>query len=302
MDIKKLITQRVSPLLETNLFFIVVIVGLSFYGFKMITDLKNEQKDLETNNQGLISKVDSLEQDLENTKKNTTELFLSLTDSQTNNATILAEKLQKITGTVNTLEKLTLSDPELLKKYSKVYFLNEHYVPISLTKIEADYLYEPTRNLEIHSDVWPQLKKMITAANKNDGELSIASAYRSFGTQAVLKEGYRLTYGAGTANSFSAEQGYSEHQLGTTVDFTTKALNGNLNGFDKTSEYKWLLENGHKYGFVISYPAENTYYKFEPWHWRFVGVDLAKRIYDEDTYFYDMDQRIIDTYLGNLFD
>jgi D-alanyl-D-alanine carboxypeptidase len=87
-----------------------------------------------------------------------------------------------------------------------------------------------------------------------------------------LKSQYRVTYGAGTANSFSADQGYSEHQLGTTVDFTTPKVGGTLTGFDKTDSYKWLQNNAYKYGFILSYPSSNGYYIFEPWHWRFVGL------------------------------
>ena len=142
---------------------------------------------------------------------------------------------------------------------------------------------------------------MMDEANE-DGNLLVASAFRSFGTQTVLKNTYTVTYGAGSANQFSADQGYSEHQLGTTVDFTTKALSGNLNGFQNTPEYKWLQDNAHKYGFVLSYPEGNTYYKYEPWHWRFVGIDLATDLHEDEKNFYDEDQRVIDSYLGVMFE
>jgi D-alanyl-D-alanine carboxypeptidase len=148
----------------------------------------------------------------------------------------------------------------------------------------------------------PYLTDLIDDANKNNLELQVLSGYRSFSTQSSLKATYSFIYGAGTANRFSADQGYSEHQLGTTVDFTTKKTLGSLEGFENTEEYKWLLENAHRYGFVISYPAGNAYYKFEPWHWRFVGTDLASRLYNDKVYFYDMDQRDIDTYLAFIFD
>src|SRR3990167_1970818 len=113
---------------------------------------------------------------------------------------------------------------------------------------------------------------------------------------------YTVVYGAGTANSFSADQGYSEHQIGTTLDFITTRLSGQLTGFDKTEGYQWLLNNAHNFGFILSYPKNNTYYVYEPWHWRFVGVKLATYLYDNKLNFYDMDQREIDTYLANTFD
>jgi hypothetical protein len=70
---------------------------------------------------------------------------------------------------------------------------------------------------------------------------------------------------------------------------------------DKTEEYKWLLDNAHKYGFILSYPKDDTYYIFEPWHWRYVGVELATKLYNEKISFYSMDQRTLDSYLLNLF-
>ena len=110
-----------------------------------------------------------------------------------------------------------------------------------------------------------------------------------------------MLYGVG-ANQFSADQGYSEHQLATTVDLITKGLGGQLPGFDKTDAYKWLEKRAYKYGFILSYPSGNSYYMYEPWHWRFVGVKLATYLHNTDRNFYDIDQREIDTYLSNIFD
>ena len=112
-----------------------------------------------------------------------------------------------------------------------------------------------------------------------------------------------MTYGAGTANSFSADQGYSEHQLGTAVDFITPGSAGQLSTtFANTPSFRWLTENAYKFGFELSYPATNTYYVYEPWHWRFVGIKLATYLHEHKLNFYDMDQRDIDTYLADLFD
>ena len=210
------------------------------------------------------------------------------------------EKISDIGLTVGTLEKLSQTDEELLEKYSKIYFLNENYIPARLAIIDEKYMFEK-KSLEIHADVWPYLQKLLIEAEDKGTKLLIVSAYRSFDTQASLKYGYRVTYGSG-ANQFSADQGYSEHQLGTTVDFTTVKTGAYLSRFDSDPAYKWLQENVYKYGFVLSYPKGNSYYKFEPWHWRFVGVELATKLHDENKYFYDLDQREIDEYLVKLFD
>ena len=110
-----------------------------------------------------------------------------------------------------------------------------------------------------------------------------------------------MFYGSG-ANSFSADQGYSEHQLGTTIDFTTEEIGASSSVFGKTTAYQWLLENAYKYGFILSYPEANKYYQFEPWHWRFVGRGLAEKLHQEGKNFYDLDQREIDEYLISFFD
>lgn len=210
-------------------------------------------------------------------------------------------QIGSIQDTVGVLEKLSKTDEELLKKYSKVYFLNENYEPATLADIDDRFVLKNSTNYFINAKVWPYLRSLFEEAHASGVELLSASAYRSFGTQSVLKSNYAVIYGSG-ANKFSADQGYSEHQLGTSVDFTTRKLNGNFSSFGSDPAYKWLLENAHKYGFILSYPEANGYYKFEPWHWRFVGVELAKKLHAEGRHFYDLDQREIDGYLIKLFD
>lgn len=211
------------------------------------------------------------------------------------------DQIKEITGTVSDLDKLSKTDEELLQKYSKVYFLNEHYVPEKIADIEKQYLYNENVAKSIHGKVEPYLNDMLDDALEDGIKIWVVSSYRSFYEQASLKGSYTVTYGSG-ANTFSADQGYSEHQLGTTLDFTTEGIGGGLNGFEATPAYTWLQENAHKYGFTLSYPKNNAYYVFEPWHWRFVGEDLAKDLHDDGKFFYDMDQRAIDQYLIKIFD
>jgi LAS superfamily LD-carboxypeptidase LdcB len=223
---------------------------------------------------------------------------LNLQESHVND---LEGQIEELSGTVGEFEKLSRLDPELLQKYSKVYFLNENYTPPKLITLDKNLLYDETVEQQIHRQVRSFLEDLIQDAKDDDIELFVRSAYRSFGTQATLKTGYTVSYGSG-ANAFSADQGYSEHQLGTTVDFTTTGLNGGLDGFGATPAYTWLVENAYKYGFVLSYPQGNTFYQFEPWHWRFVGTDLARILHRKNLNFYDMDQRAIDKYLVTIFD
>lgn len=263
-------------------------------------------RDLLLENQSLISEVDRqiasssiLQKKLSSEQEKSKDLLNNLKIEKENND-IIKSQVETISSSVNVLEKLSKTDSELLKKYSKIYFLNENYSPQKLAIIDPKYLIQETRTAQIHADVLPHLQKMIDDANATGLDLKILSAYRSFGEQASLKSTYTVTYGSG-ANKFSADQGYSEHQLATTIDFNTTKRSSVLSGFDKTPEYTWLTENAYKYGFTISYPKENKYYIYEPWHWRYVGIDLATRIHNDNTYLYALDQRDIDSYLVNLF-
>lgn len=212
------------------------------------------------------------------------------------------EQVDDFTDSLDTLEKLAQTDPELLKKYSKVYFLNENYVPARLAEIPKEYQYSDTKQLLIHADILERLTDMIDSAKSAGVQLYVFSAYRSFAEQRALKGNYTVTYGAGTANTFSADQGYSEHQLGTTVDMITSGIGGVLENFDKTTAYEWMKKNAYKFGFVLSYPEKNAYYVYEPWHWRYVGVKLARYLNREGKNFYDLEQREIDEYLVSVFD
>lgn len=280
---------------------LVLITAGFWYQYQAIADLQQQLQHAQAETASTTAQLDSSVGIL-------ADRIASL-DSRTDN---LANSLQRIdaiesqlggiTGTVSTLEKLTRLDPELLQKYSKVFFLNENYTPSRVSEIPVKYLSDENRVHQIHSEVLPFLSEMIEEAKDDGIELRIASGYRSFDEQHNIKTAYTITYGAGTANTFSADQGYSEHQLGTAVDFSTPELNGSLSGFGNTDAYQWLLENAKDYGFVLSYPEENEYYLFEPWHWRFVGTQLARDLYLGGNHFYNLDQRTIDEYLPTIFE
>ena len=211
------------------------------------------------------------------------------------------DQIRDIAGTVGDLDKLAKIDEELLQKYSKVYFLNEHYIPEKTKAIEKTYLYHEDEPEYLHTSVMSFFNNMVRRALRDDVNLWVISAFRSFDEQAALKGGYTVTYGSG-ANTFSADQGYSEHQLGTTIDFTTRGISGGFTGFEDTEAYEWLTDNAHRYGFVLSYPEGNAFYVFEPWHWRFIGTGLARKLYRDGQIFYNLDQREIDEHLIDIFD
>ncbi len=281
----------------------IIIASLGYGGYTYILtakELKNTKNDLASTMALFENRIKQLENDISQTKeKNTVLTNLLIAEQNKNN--FFEGQINEIQGSVNTLEKLSKTDEELLQKYSKVYFLNENYVPSNLTEIDSKYLYDKKQPLQIHANVQSYLYNLLENASSSSASMEIISAYRSFGEQASLKTSYKITYGSG-ANQFSADQGYSEHQLGTAVDLTTPKLGASFTGFEKTDAYKWLTENAYKYGFILSYPKQNTYYRFEPWHWRFIGIALATKLHDTNQYFYNLDQREIDTYLISIFD
>lgn len=284
-----------------NIIFLTAIILLAWQNFNLTNKLEYSKNNLESKHGELVKKVNDIETVLLSAQEKSTTLEEALATAEEKSKK-LEKEFKKVNDNVDELEKITTTDPELLQKYSKIFFLNEHYVPEDLTTIPSKYTYESKREYEIHSEVWPHLQELLDDAKDDNVDLQIISAFRSFGEQAQLKGAYTVVYGAGTANQFSADQGYSEHQLGTAVDFTNTQVGSTFSGFAQSKEYKWLQDNAHKYGFTLSYPENNKYYEFEPWHWRFVGEDLADDLHDDGKYFYDISQREIDDYISKLFD
>lgn len=279
---------RISSLTEQTGILATELASTTAVLFKNTGELSQNLTDLRSQTLGISSTLSSAQQNIEQVK------------SQVGG---VEQTLGSVSGTVSTLEKLSKTDPELLKKYSKVYFLNENYTPPHLIAIPQENIYSNTLPEQFLAEAWPHLKLLLDAAKNAGIELYIKSGYRSFAEQQSLKSEYSVIYGADTANSFAADQGYSEHQLGTTVDFITGGLKGILSDvFDTTQAYQWLQQNAYKYGFEMSYPKGNAYYIYEPWHWRFVGVKLATYLHDNNLNFYDVDQRNIDAYLAEIFD
>lgn len=108
-----------------------------------------------------------------------------------------------------------------------------------------------------------------------------ASGYRSYETQTSLYNSYVSQYGQKAADTFSARPGYSEHQTGLAMDFSPIDRS-----FENTAQFNWLQQNAHDYGFILRYPNGKTGitgYIYEPWHWRYVGIEVAKDMKQKNT-------------------
>ncbi len=136
----------------------------------------------------------------------------------------------------------------------------------------------------VRSDIEKPLISMFTDANNAGNQLMIGSGYRS----AVLQQGYLdgaiASYGTDVASQMVALPGKSEHQTGLAVDISTVSRDCYLDTcFGDTTDGQWLVHNSYKYGFTLRYPSDKvsiTGYQYEPWHFRYVGIDLATALHD----------------------
>lgn len=131
-----------------------------------------------------------------------------------------------------------------------------------------------------------QIKQMISDANAEGVSLIKLSGHRTFEYQTNLFNKYVAEMGEASAKKLSAWPGASEHQTGLAVDFGEASGYCQLDScFENTESGKWLSENAYKYGFILRYPQgkeDITGYSFEPWHFRYVGKDIAKKIHEKD--------------------
>lgn len=120
--------------------------------------------------------------------------------------------------------------------------------------------------------------KMQAAARAAGLNIYISSGFRSYSYQKTLYNNYVNRDGVVAADTYSARAGHSEHQSGLAFDVNT--IN---DSFANTEEGKWLNDNCYKYGFILRYPngkSDETGYQYEPWHFRYVGVELAEKLYN----------------------
>lgn len=164
---------------------------------------------------------------------------------------------------------------------NKTYSIPREYAPDSAKGING----ECTDSKCFTTQTWNAWNSLKDAATFDGIHLKIGSGYRSYDFQNQIYMNYVARDGAATADTYSARPGHSEHQTGLAMDICS--TDGNVpcitSGFDNSAEAKWLSENCYKYGFIIRYPQgkeDKTGYKYESWHIRYVGTELAKTLYN----------------------
>ena len=199
--------------------------------------------------------------------------------------------------TFNALDIVTLVNANLDKEYysndliltdeesnktdaivNKYYKLEEDFEPNNLTPIDSKYARNDSQLLQ--KEATEAFNQMCSDAKLENISLYSGSAYRSYEYQNTIYNDYIKKDGLTAAETYSARPGYSEHQLGLAVDI----MNGNWSYVSKDNiEYSWLIANSYKYGFILRYPENKEYitgYMFEPWHYRYLGKELATKVYN----------------------
>lgn len=162
----------------------------------------------------------------------------------------------------------------LIEKRNDLYYVNGILIANKSYSLPQDY--NPGDLLQGFYD---NFYNMQTDASNSGISLRIISGFRSYNSQKIIYNGYVNRDGASLADTYSARAGYSEHQTGLAAD-----INSLDQSFENTEEGIWLNNNCYKYGFIIRYPKgkeEFTGYMFEPWHIRYVGVDIASQLYND---------------------
>ena len=164
---------------------------------------------------------------------------------------------------------------------NKYFYLDKNYVPDNLVDVESTYARDKAK---LKKEAYENFIKMANDAKKEKLTIKITTGYRSYNFQSTLYNNYVKYDGENKADTYSARPGFSEHQLGYSCDITN-SKNVSFEDFKDTDEYKWLQKNAYKYGFIQRYPEGKEYitgFIFESWHYRYVGNDIAKYIYDNN--------------------
>lgn len=174
---------------------------------------------------------------------------------------------------------ITLSNDEASKLdviVNKYYKLDKNYEPEDLTIINSKYA---SGTQKLRKEAADKFEEMAADMLKENLKIYAGSTYRSYSYQEGLYNRYVKKDGFKEAETYSARAGYSEHQLGLAVDI----VNGKWNYLSENDEeYKWLINNSYKYGFILRYPHDSEYvtgYVFEDWHFRYLGTELATKVY-----------------------
>ena len=175
---------------------------------------------------------------------------------------------------------------------NKYYFLGSDYIPSDMVVINSKYSIGERK---MQKDAANAFEEMVKDALKEGYTVKAASTYRSYSYQDGLYNRYKASDGEEKADTYSARPGYSEHQTGLAVDVSNGK--SSYTDFGNTKEFNWMKENAYKYGYILRYTKETEFitgYMNEPWHYRYVGKDIANYIHNHPMTYEEYFVRFLD--------
>lgn len=165
----------------------------------------------------------------------------------------------------------------LVNKYNA---LSKDYEVEDLKTISKTYSYGD--NKKLNKEAYDAFISLADDAKKEGYTILIVSSYRTYQDQEDVWKDYKASFGTKKADAYAARAGSSEHETGLAIDVAD--YNDKNDKFEATESFKWMQTNAHKYGYILRYPKgkENiTGYSYEAWHYRYVGIDTATKVYNE---------------------
>ncbi len=181
---------------------------------------------------------------------------------------------------------ININDIPLVNRY---FYLSKDYVPKNLVVVKnVSYVRRENEIMKLDKTTFDKYKEMEIFLKQKNIDILLFSTFRTYEKQISLWNNNKQAN-----NLFLAKPGFSEHQTGLVVDVATKDSGLTIH-FENTTTFKVLKENAHQFGFILRYPKGKehiTGYAYEPWHFRYVGKEIATVIYENnltlEEYFYN---------------
>lgn len=271
--------------------FLIIIFAITFTITKTITSIinsfdqdNNEEKVTITKKQltkkeKKLQKLNNIDKEIEYFNYNNIDRYIKYKNKNKN------LNLKKVITDVNIgLDYPYYENTKRAKNLNRSYilvnkynYLPNNYVPKNLETIDLDYARSGMKLVNYAKEAFENMAK---DAKKENYRIIAMSSYRSYDYQTILYDSYVEEDGKEKADTYSGRPGFSEHQTGLAIDI----YNGkeNYTNFEKTKEFKWMQKHAHEYGFILRFPKDKekeTGYKYESWHYRYVGKNIATYIH-----------------------
>ncbi len=288
---------------------VVVILVVVIIGIKSLIDESNLRKNIEYKlgevgySDNEIEYIKTLKEDEINTllnhkyNVNITKLmkekyfifanldkYLDYINENNSNLTDIVAKVntKASLGWYKTIADTDTSKGELML-VNKFYKLSETYVPSDLVDVSLSYAYE---GKQVSKVMYDSLTNMLDAAKESGYNLVVSQGYRSYADQEEAYNDIEASSGVDYADKVAARPGHSEYQTGLSV--VVKPLYTEGSDMENSPEHTWILENAHKYGFILRYPKDKeniTGFSYDAWRLRYVGSNTARIIHNENITF-----------------